>query len=213
MHAVKSFRDRKHAGKLLAERLREYSGQKDVLVLGLPRGGVPVAREVAQELSAKLDVFVVRKLGVPWQSELAMGAIGSGGACHFNEDIISGLNISAKEISEVKTREMTELERREALFRGVRPPYPVAGQTVIIVDDGLATGATMIVAIEAIRAKKPRKLVVAVPVAPIDSSEKIRGMVDEFVCLNVQENFWGVGGVYAEFGQVSNEDVIKLLKS
>ena len=212
MFEEKKFHDRNHAGRLLAERLLAYAHEKNLLVLGLPRGGVPVAKEVAQRLGAELDVFAVRKLGVPWQPELAMGAIGSGGACYFNDDIIRSVGVSASELQSVQSREQAELERRETLFRGHKPPYPLAGRVVVIVDDGLATGATMTVAIQSIRSQKPKKIVVAVPVAPSDTAQRIRAMVDDFVCLVTPRFFAGVGGAYENFAQTSNEDVMQILK-
>jgi putative phosphoribosyl transferase len=208
---IKKFRDRVHAGQLLAGLLLSYADEPNLLVLGLPRGGVPVAHEVARRLSADLDVFVVRKLGVPWQPELAMGAIGSGGICSINDEIVRSLGISASDLKTVQIREQAELERRESLFRGGRPPYSIAGRVIIIVDDGLATGATMAVAIQAMRSQNPRKIVVAVPVAPTDTAQRIRAMADDFICLVTPQFFAGVGAAYEDFSQTSNEDVMRIL--
>lgn len=207
------FRDRHEAGRLLAERLKRYAGRPDVVVLGLPRGGVVVAYEVARALDAPLDVFVVRKLGVPGHEELAMGAIASGGVRVLNPEVVEGLGIPEKVIAEAVAQEKEELARRERLFRGGRPPLEVKGKTVILVDDGLATGATMRAAVAALKAMEPARLVVAVPTAPPSVAEEFERLVDEVVCLITPEPFYGVGFWYDDFSQTSNEEVVGLLRA
>lgn len=201
------FANRSEAGKCLARALNAYAGRKDILVLALPRGGVPVALEIAKALGAELDVIVVRKLGVPYQEELAMGAIASGGAKVLNEDVISSLGLSEETIEAVVRKETQELSRRERLFRGERPFPEVKGRTVILVDDGLATGATMRAAVAALRQLQPEAIVVAVPVAPPDTVAKLRQEVDDLICLATPENFYAVGQWYVDFSQVSDEEV------
>lgn len=205
------FANRSEAGKCLARALNAYAGRKDILVLALPRGGVPVALEIAKALGAELDVIVVRKLGVPYQEELAMGAIASGGAKVLNEDVISSLGLSEETIEAVVRKEAQELSRRERLFRGERPFPEVKGRTVILVDDGLATGATMRAAVAALRQLQPAAIVVAVPVAPLDTVAKLRQEVDDLICLATPENFYAVGQWYVDFSQVSDEEVRQLL--
>jgi putative phosphoribosyl transferase len=205
------FANRSEAGKCLARALNAYAGRKDILVLALPRGGVPVALEIAKALGAELDVIVVRKLGVPYQEELAMGAIASGGAKVLNEDVISSLGLSEETIEAVVRKEAQELSRRERLFRGERPFPEVKGRTVILVDDGLATGATMRAAVAALRQLQPAAIVVAVPVAPPDTVAKLRKEVDDLICLATPENFYAVGQWYVDFSQVSDEEVRQLL--
>src|SRR3954467_14388492 len=187
------FRDRHEAGRQLAEKLAPYANRPDVLVLALPRGGVPVAYEVARALGAPLDVFVVRKLGVPGYEELAMGAVATGGVRVLNDQIVNRLGIPQHIIDAVATREQQELARRERLYRGGRPPPDVRGRTVILVDDGLATGATMRAAVMALRQLRPARLVVAVPTAAPETCEALRAEVDEVICAITPEPFYAVG--------------------
>ncbi|EPC04623.1 hypothetical protein L861_04700 [Litchfieldella anticariensis FP35 = DSM 16096] len=206
-----SFRDRKDAGQALAEALSHYRETPDLLVLGLPRGGVPVAWEVAQALDAELDVLVVRKLGVPWQPEVAMGAIAGNGVRVMHDDMVRSLNISPDDIEAIARDETTELERRETTYRGHRPPLRIEGRTVIVVDDGLATGATMQAAVKALRAQSPERIVVAVPVSPPDTAEDMEQLADEVVCLMRPPGFGAVGQWYQRFDQTSDEEVQALL--
>ena len=205
------FRDRAQAGRRLAERLRHYAGRPDVLVLALPRGGVPVGFEVARALDAPLDVFIVRKLGFPGQEELAMGAIASGGSRVVNMALLRRLRVSPAMVEDVATQELRELERREHAYRGSRPSIPVRGRTVILVDDGLATGATMRAAASALRVKDPARIVVAVPVAAASSCEEFGELVDEIVCAETPESFMAVGQFYEDFSQTTDEEVHRLL--
>ena len=207
-----AFRDRTEAGQLLAERLTDYAGRPDVLVLALPRGGVPVAYEVARALVAPLDVFVVRKLGVPGHEELAMGAIASGGEYVLNDDVVEALRIPRHVIEAVSARELRELERRERAYRGDRPAPKVRGRTVILVDDGLATGATMRAAVHALRRLGPARIVVAVPTAAPSTCEEFRHEADECVCNITPEPFHGVGLWYEDFSQTTDDEVRDLLK-
>jgi putative phosphoribosyl transferase len=204
------FANRREAGQRLAQALRAYAG-RDLLVLALPRGGVPVAFEVAKALKAELEVMVVRKLGVPYQEELAMGALASGGARVLNHEVIANLGLSEDVIEEVTRREEQELARRERAYRGDRPFPKVKGRTVILVDDGLATGATMRAAVAALKTLGPATIVVAVPVAPPDTAAKLREEVDDLVCLATPENFYAVGQWYVDFSQTSDEEVRELL--
>jgi putative phosphoribosyl transferase len=206
------FRDREEAGQLLAETLREYANRDDVVVLALPRGGVPVGFEVAKALKAPLDVFVVRKLGLPGQEELAMGAIASGGARVLNRDVVRALGIPGEVIEQVTQEEQRELERREREYRDGRPPIDVRGRTVILVDDGLATGSSMRVAVLALKQKEPAQIVVAVPVAPRETCMELESVADRVVCAVTPEPFWGVGQWYADFSQTSDEEVRGLLR-
>lgn len=206
------FRDRTDAGRQLAARLTRYADRTDVLVLALPRGGVPVAYEVAKALKAPLDVFLVRKLGVPGHEELAMGAIASGGVRVLNEDLVDYLRIPDEVIDAVAAVEQRELERRERAYRDDRPPPDVKDRIVILVDDGLATGSTMRAAAAALRLQKPRRIVVAVPVSSAETCEELRSEVDEIVCAVTPEHFQGVGLWYEDFSQTSDEEVRELLK-
>jgi predicted phosphoribosyltransferase len=206
------FIDRRDAGRALAESLQEYAGQSDVLVLALPRGGVPVAYEVARALRAPLDVFLVRKLGVPSQEELAMGAIASGGICLLNESVVRGLDIPPEQIEEAVVKEQQELKRREQLYRDDRPAPQLRGRTVILVDDGLATGASMRAAVAALRRQGTARIVVAVPVGPPDTCEKFRAVVDDVVCASTPEPFFSVGRWYENFAQTTDEEVHDLLE-
>ncbi len=206
------FRDREEAGRMLADKLRRYAGDPNALVLGLPRGGMAPAYEVAAALDLPLDVLVVRKLGTPGQQELAMGAISRGGIRVLNEDVVRGLRIPQSKIDEAIKREAPELERREKLFRGDRSPLALAGRTVIVVDDGLATGSTMLAAIQCVRVQKPSRIVMAVPVAPPKTCERFRSEVDELICLSTPEEFSAVGEWYDDFAQVDDAEVVDLMK-
>ena len=206
-----SFRDRTEAGQLLAEQLRAYERHPDAIVLALPRGGVPVGYEVALGLKLPLDVFVVRKLGVPGYRELAMGAIASGGIRVLNEDVLSALPDSDAMVAQVTTLETQELERRERDYRGDQPPPDVNGRVVILIDDGLATGATMLAAIAALRKKEPAKIVVAVPVCPPETLQEVQRVADETITLFAPDWFRGVGQFYEDFAQISDEEVRVLL--
>jgi putative phosphoribosyl transferase len=205
------FANRRHAGKELATQLANYANRSDVLVLALPRGGVPVAFEVARALRAPLDVFLVRKLGVPGHEELAMGAIATGGVRVLNEEVTNHIQISSSAIDEVATREEQELKRRERLYRGDRPPPSVQGRTVILIDDGLATGSTMRAAATALRNMQPSKIIVAVPVAAAETCADLRSEVDEVICGATPEPFMAVGAWYSDFEQTSDQEVRQLL--
>jgi len=207
------FRDRTDAGQVLARCLQQYKNQPDVLILGLPRGGVPVAYEVAREMKAPLDVFIVRKLGVPGHEELGMGAIATGGVRILQDGIVRELGISPQTIEAVSAREQAELERRERLYRGDRPAPTIKGRTIVIVDDGLATGSTMKAAIQAVRQQDPRQVIVAVPTAPSETCEQLKGSADEVVCALTPEPFFAVGGSYADFTQITDEEVRDLIAS
>jgi putative phosphoribosyl transferase len=207
-----TFADRTDAGRKLAGELARFANEKNLLILALPRGGVPVAFEVARSLRAPLDVFVVRKLGVPGQEELAMGAIASGGVRVLNEDIIRSLDIFEDQIARVAANEQRELERREFVYRSGRSAPELADRTVILVDDGLATGATMRAAVHAVKALNPRKIVVAVPTAAPDTCSLLGKMVDEIICLITPSPFGGVGAWYRDFSQTSDGEVQRLLK-
>ncbi len=208
------FQDRRHAGRALAQIVREECAEElnagDAIVLGLPRGGVPVAFEVARELHLPLDVFVVRKLGVPGQEELAMGAVASGGVIVLQDDVIRAYRIPQETVDAVAARERVEIERRVAVFRGGRPPISLGGRTVILVDDGLATGATMKAAARAVRLIA-RRVIVAVPVAAPGSTEELRRSVDRLVCIESPEPFHAVGEFYRNFSQTSDDEVRALL--
>ncbi|QLC50109.1 phosphoribosyltransferase [Methanolobus zinderi] len=206
------FKDRTDAGKRLAEELEEYAGRDDVILLALPRGGVPVAFEVAKELDLELDVFIVRKLGVPGYEELAMGAISSGGVKVMNMSVVDSLQISGEDIDSVVEAERKELERREELYRKGKAKLDVTGRTAILIDDGLATGATMKAAVQALRAQKPENIVVAVPTASKEACEEFAADVDKTVCLTTPEPFYGVGAWYEDFAQTSDREVCDLLK-
>ncbi len=206
------FRDRTEAGKLLAKQLAAYANRQDVLVLALPRGGVPVAFEVARALHSPLDVMVVRKLGVPGQEELAMGAIATGGVCILNKDVVQFLEIPDEVIKKIAVREQQELERRERLYRGERRAYNVHSRTVILVDDGIATGATMHAAIAALKQRLPARIIIAVPAAAPSTCKEFAEEVDELVCVIKPEPFIAVSYWYQQFSQTSDEDVRCLLE-
>ena len=197
----------------MAERLQRYAGDPNVTVLGLPRGGVPVAYEVARALDAPLDIFVVRKLGAPGHRELAMGAIASGGVRVLNPDVIAALHISGPMIDSVAAQEQKELERQERLYRGDLPFPDLRGRTVIVVDDGLATGSTMRAAVRALRQMRPERIVIAAPVAAVETCLSLRREVDEVVCLSTPESFHAVSVWYREFSQTTDEEVRALVES
>jgi putative phosphoribosyl transferase len=209
---MRIFRDRKDAGERLAEALDSYAGP-DTVVVGLPRGGVPVAAEVARRLRAPLDVFVVRKLGVPFQPELAMGAIASGGVLVRNEQVLRLLPDAEASLAKVREREQVALAEREALYRGERPALDIAGKRVIVVDDGVATGATMKAAVKALRAAGASGVVVAVPVGAPDTCRELEDMADAFVCLQTPRPFSAVGQWYEDFGQTTDDEVEAILRS
>jgi len=206
------FEDRTQAGRLLGEALAEYAKRSDVVVLALPRGGVPVGFEVARMIDAPLDIMLVRKLGTPGQEELAMGAIASGGVCVLNSDIVAVIDISQEAIEAVAATERKELERRERAYRGNKPPPAVENHCLILVDDGLATGASMLAAVSALRQRKPASIVVAIPVAPSDTVQRLKQEADDVVCLATPEPFSAVGRWYREFPQTSDDEVRSLLE-
>jgi putative phosphoribosyl transferase len=206
------FKDRTEAGRFLAEKLKGYAKREDVLVLALPRGGVPIGFEIARALNAPLDVYIVRKLGVPWQPELAMGAIATGRVLVLNDDVVRHLHISDELINRVTAQEEKELERREHLYRGDGPAPEVRGRTVILVDDGVATGTTMRVALAALRKQAPARLVVAVPVAPRSTCEELSREADEAICGMTPGHFVSVSQWYESFPQTTDEEVQHLLK-
>lgn len=206
------FRNRSEAGRWLAERLKAYAHRPDVIVLALPRGGVPVGFELARALDAPLDVFLVRKLGLPGQEELAMGAIASGGVRVLNDDVVGALAVPASVIDEVARKEEQELRRREQAYRGSRPMPDLRGRVVILVDDGLATGSTMRAAVRAVKQMGPARVVVAVPVAAASTRDDIALEVDEIVCATPPEPFLAVGRWYEDFSQTRDEEVHDLLQ-
>ena len=206
------FRDRRDAGRILAQKLLAYANRSDLIVLALPRGGVPVAYEVAGELNAPLDIFIVRKLGLPGHEELAIGAIASGGVRVLNHDIIRALNIPKEMINIVAERELQELQRREHNYRGDRPAPEVRDRTVILIDDGLATGASMRAAVVGLRTQHPARIVVAVPAAAQETCEAFEFEVDEIVCAITPEPFYGVGRWYEDFSQTTDEEVRTFLQ-
>ena len=208
---IEIFQNRTEAGRLLATELRRYAGQPNLIILGLPRGGVPVAFEVAGALRAPLVVFIVRKLGTPGQRELAMGAIATGGVRVINDEVVRTLNIPMTVIDAVAAEETRELKRREFAYRGDYSEPEVSGKTVILVDDGIATGSTMHAAIRALKSQAPARLVVAVPTCAPTTFRELRQEVDEFVALMTPEPFYGVGQWYADFSQTSDAEVSELL--
>jgi putative phosphoribosyl transferase len=211
MEDTRRFRDRTEAGRLLAQRLRKYAGRDDVVVLALPRGGVPVAYEVAKELGAPLGVFIVRKLGVPGHEELAMGAIASGGVLVLDQGIVRRLGIDRAQLERAVAQELKELQRREEAYDGRRAPQQLEGRTVIVVDDGLATGSTMRAAALAVRELNPARVVVAVPVASRETCDDFRDVVDEVVCEATPRPFHAIGLWYEDFSQTSDDEVRELL--
>ncbi len=211
--ARRSFGDRREAGRALAEELASYRDRDDVLVLGLARGGVPVAWEIAAALHAPLDVFLVRKLGVPRWSELAMGAMASGGGIVMNDDVVSSLHVTDEQVREVIVSERAELVRREHAYRGDRPAADPRGKVVILVDDGIATGASMLAAVRAVRAAGPKSIVVAVPVGPQSTCRGLARQADDVVCATMPPGFEAVGQVYGDFHQVTDDEVRELLNT
>jgi predicted phosphoribosyltransferase len=206
------FLDRREAGRFLAGKLTQYANRPGVLVLGLPRGGVPVAYEVARALRAPLDVFIVRKLGVPGHEELAMGAIASGGVLVLNEEVVHALRIPSRIIDSVEREERQELTRRELLYRGDRAAPQVRGRTIILIDDGLATGSTMRAAVAALRQHEPKRIVVAVPVGAPETCAEFQQEADEAICALTPEPFYAVGTWYRDFSQTSDDEVRELLE-
>jgi putative phosphoribosyl transferase len=207
------FRNRQEAGRSLASRLEKYANREDVIVLGVPRGGVPIAFEVATALSLPLDIFVLRKLGVPGHEELAFGAIGSGGVRVLDREVVKSVGLSDSVIELVTRAERTELARREQIYRGGRPPLDVRGKTVILVDDGIATGSSLRAGVRALREMQPVAIVVAAPVAPRSTVNRLRHEVDDVVCAAIPERFYGVGQFYHDFSQVTDAEVNELLDS
>jgi putative phosphoribosyl transferase len=207
----RTFSNRTEAGRLLADKLVKYAGRTDVIVLGLPRGGVPVAYEVAKRLGVPLDVFIVRKLGVPGFEELALGAIASGGVRVLNQDVMRALPNADETIESITARETAELERREQSYRAGRPAPELRDRIAILVDDGLATGATMRAAVKALRQRGAAKIVVAVPVGPPDTCREFEDEADETICASVPEFFQAVGQYYEDFSQTSDDEVRELL--
>jgi putative phosphoribosyl transferase len=205
------FANRVEAGRQLAARLHAFADRGDVIILALPRGGVPVAFEIAQALHVPVDIFLVRKLGVPGHRELAMGAIATGGVRVLNDEVVQSLQIPSRAIDAVAEEEQRELERRERAYRGARPAPEVRGRTVVIVDDGLATGSTMRAAVAALRQQAPERIVVAVPVAPPSTCQELRAEADEVVCLATPEPFSAVGLWYRDFSETSDAEVRDLL--
>ncbi len=207
-----NYDDRYQAGRVLVGLLKNYAKRTDVIVLALPRGGVPVGYEIAQKLSLPLDIFIVRKLGVPGHEELAMGAIASGGITVLNEEIVNLLHISTEAIDTIQKSEQEELLRREQVYRGKKPFPELSGKTIILVDDGIATGYTMRAAIAALKQKKPAKLIVAIPVAARSTCDEIAPLVDEIICPMRPVNFYAVGLWYNDFSQTTDEEVMQLLQ-
>lgn len=206
------FENRIQAGRLLGQALTGYAKRPDIIVLALPRGGVPVGFEVARIIDAPLDIMLVRKLGTPGQEELAMGAIASGGVCVLNSDIVAALDISQEDIEAAATTERQELERRERAYRGDQPPPAVENHCVILVDDGLATGASMLAAVAALKQQQPASIVVAIPVAPPETVQRLQEEADDVVCLAMPDPFSAVGRWYLEFPQTSDDEVKSLLE-
>lgn len=210
--SVLPFRDRSEAGRLLADALSAYGGRADVLVLALPRGGIPVAWQIAKSLGAPLDVFVVRKLGAPGNPELAMGAVAPGGVCILQEQIIADLGIPDAEVASIAAREQQAVQQNDALYRRNLPAHAIAASTAIVVDDGIATGSTMRAAIAALRQLRAARVVVAVPVAPACTCRELQGLADQVVCLATPEMFFTVGQWYVDFEQVTDEEIIAILE-
>jgi putative phosphoribosyl transferase len=208
---MRRFRDREHAGQVLAAGLDGLRGRDDVVVLGLARGGVPVAAAVAAAIGAPLDVFAVRKLGVPWQAELAFGAVASGGVRVLNDDVVRTLPLPPRVIEEIGDREQLELARHERVLRGDRPPLEVAARVVVLVDDGIATGSSMRAAVQALRLRGPSEVIVAAPVAPRETCEALAREVDRVVCTRMPSPFRAVGNWYEDFGQTTDDEVRALL--
>jgi predicted phosphoribosyltransferase len=212
MDDYEAFIDRRHAGRVLASRVAKYAGRDDVIVLALPRGGVPVAYEVASALGAPMDVFLVRKLGTPGHRELAMGAIASGGIRVINEDVVHWYGISESAIDRVAREEQEELARRERAYRDDRPAPDLTNKIVIVIDDGLATGSTMRAAAKAVRARRPARTVIAVPVGATQTCAELSAVADEVICARMPEPFSAVGQWYLNFEQTDDEEVRQLLQ-
>jgi putative phosphoribosyl transferase len=210
--SILPFRDRAEAGRLLADALAAYAGRSDLVVLALPRGGIPVAWQVAKALGAPLDVFVVRKLGAPGNPELAIGAVAPGGVCILQEQIIADLQIPAAAVAAIAASEQEAVRQSEALYRQNLPAHNVAAATAIVVDDGVATGSTMRAAIAALRQLKAARIVLAVPVAPASTCRELQALADQVVCLATPEMFFTVGQWYVNFEQVSDEEIVALLE-
>jgi len=206
------FRDRKQAGELLARKLTKYANREDVVVLAIPRGGVPVGFEVARALHAPLDVFIVRKLGVPWQEELAFGAVATGGIRVLDEQIVESLQLTPEQIEKVTERENKELERRERVYRGKRAALAVKGKLVLLVDDGIATGSSMLAGITALRQLEPAQIVVATPVAPPTTCARLRKKADDLVCVSMPASFFAIGQFYDNFLPTSDAEVCALVE-
>jgi predicted phosphoribosyltransferase len=207
------FKDRREAGCRLAKKLIDYRKQGNVIVLALPRGGLPIGFEIAKQIEARLDVFLVRKLGAPQQPELAMGAIASGGITVMNAEVLRMLNLSDEAVNQVIEEEKRELQRRQKVYRGDQPFPDLNGKVAILVDDGIATGATMKVAVKAIRSRVPDRMVVAVPVGPKSTCDALRDWVDESVCLETPVSFQAIGQWYADFSQLDDQDVRDYLET
>ena len=207
------YADRVEAGRVLAQALSHLKGQSDLVVLGVPRGGVVVAAEVARALAAPLDVTITRKVGAPGNPEFAIGAVSEGGGLVLDQGTIHQIRIPESYVEEEVARQRAELERRLTLYRGGRKPVPLKGQTVILVDDGIATGATMLATLRALRARQPARIILAVPVAPQDALDRLRQEADEVVCPHVPAFFWAVGAFYERFDQTTDEEVVRLLQA
>jgi putative phosphoribosyl transferase len=210
-HDQAPFRDRREAGRVLAHKLKKYAGRHEVVMLALPRGGVPVAFEVAEALGAPMDIFLVRKLGTPGHRELAMGAIASGGIRVLNDEVVRWLGISDEQIDAVSREEQRELERRQQAYLEGRPLTPLEGRIVILVDDGLATGSTMRAAVQAVRQRNPARIVVAVPVGARDTCSEMAALADEVICARMPEPFSAVGQWYLDFEQTTDSEVMGLI--
>lgn len=205
------YKDRKEAGKLLAKLLMQYKEEKNTIIFALPRGGVPIAFEISQALNIQMDIFIVRKLGVPWQEELAMGAIAGNEICIFNNEVINGIQIEESEIQAVINKEKKELARRNQLYRAGRSLPDLTNQHVILVDDGIATGASMQAAILALKKMQAKKITLAIPVAPLSTIYQLEKLVDEVVCPQKPEPFYSVGTWYENFPQVTDKEVLELI--
>jgi putative phosphoribosyl transferase len=206
------FENRVEAGRQLAQKLKAYADRRDVIVLGIPRGGVAVAFEVAKALRVPLDIFLSRKLGVPWHEELAFGALSTGSVRILDRDLIAKLGLSDREIDHVAKTVEAELKRRERVYRGARPPLQLQGKTVLLIDDGIATGSSMSAAIQALRQMRPAKIVVAVSVAPLQTYNRLTSEVDQLVCIDTPESFYAIGQFYEDFSQVTDDEVTNLLR-
>lgn len=207
------FQDRQEAGRLLAKELAPYQNRPEVLVLGIPRGGVVVAYEVAQALGAPLEIYITRKIGAPQNSELAIGAVSGDGNMVIDRSLVKSLGVSENYLAQEAANERAEIQRRLRRYRGEKPGPQIAEKIVILVDDGVATGATVLATLQSLRSSQPKELVLAIPVAPRDTLERLKGEADKVICLHAAEVFWAVGSFYLEFGQTSDEEVIALLQA